>query len=194
MRKDKYRGLGGSLSAALLLFSWTALACRVGSVQSPTGFPTRPAVSASPSSVMESSNVYFNQEAGFSVTLPEGWRAAGPFEAVADQGWPHEVYAFGVSPSLDGGPGTSLVVVGKADGFSPEAFAAQQCGTCPPHPVESTQLGGVPAERIQVGGGGVPFSVEWTFVRTKGGIVGFSFRDPETLAPLPDVLESVVFE
>ena len=202
MRKDSSRRLGGWLVLGLLSFSGAVLACRVGAAQPPTASPppsvTRPpatqAASPSPISGPAGDNVYHNSVAGFYVTLPQGWQVAGPYQASPAQGWAHEIYAFGVSPSAEGGPGASMVVVGSADGFSLEAFAAQQCSACPSHPVESTQVGGMPAQRLQVGGGGVPFSVEWTFVQIKGQVVGFSFRDPATLAPLPDVLESVRFE
>jgi hypothetical protein len=60
--------------------------------------------------------------------------------------------------------------------------------------IEPEAGGGLEARGTQVGGGGVPFAVEWVLVERSGKLIGVSIHDPETLAPLENVLQSVTFD
>jgi hypothetical protein len=170
--------------AALLLLTTAALACAAPQPAAP------PTTAALPTP--DPGRVRFD-EGGFSMTLPQGWSVAGPFAAQVD-GAAYSLYALGIDPGASGGPGTSQIIVAEAAQLTAEAFAAAQCTTCPTSPFVDVQLGGLPARRIPIGGGGVPFVVEWTFVEREGKLIGFSIRDPETLATLEDVLRSVQFD
>lgn len=136
---------------------------------------------------------YRNAEGGFSLLLPDGWTVAGPYPVEVGSG-SYSLYTLGTDPGSSGGPGTSQMIIADVPAFTLEAFLLAQCSTCPEHPVVEATLGGLPARRTQVGGDGVPFTVDWTFVETEGKLVGFSIRDPETLAAREDVLGTIVFD
>ncbi len=192
MRSERRHALIIWVTSACLL-GWGLPAC-AGSRPDPTNTATSqpPPSVAVPSQppLSYQGSYYTNDRVGFSMTLPEGWSVAGPFD-VRTEGLAYQLYALGTDAAADGGPGMSRVVVGDASSLMVEAFAQQQCSVCPPHPVEDVALDGRPAQRVLIGGGGVPFTVEWTFVRVGGQMIGFSLHDPETLEPLADVLASV---
>jgi hypothetical protein len=186
------------MAAIVWMIGLTLSAC-AGAAASPSSTPLAvstnepPAATEGPAPQIPTAsegNLYTNEQGGFSLTLPDGWSAAGPFEVQAD-GLSYQSYALGLDPAAEGGPGMSRIVIGDASSLTLEAFVQQQCQTCPENPVEDVKLDGRPAQRVLIGGGGVPFTVEWTFVRLDGQMVGFSIHDPETLEPLPDVLGSV---
>jgi hypothetical protein len=186
-----------SANAALcLLPAWLSMACAGLSLSSPTAPPTpfaaRPPAPSAPSRTpaINTGNVYTDSQAGFSIRLPEDWTVAGPVKVQADN-VSYDLYVLGVAASPEGGPGMSRIVIGDASTLSVEAFVQQQCQTCPQNPVEDVSMDGRPAQRVLVGGGGVPFTVEWVFVRLDEHLVGFSLHDPETLEPLQGVLASV---
>jgi len=191
MRKERNLTYFGRLAMAGWLIGWSLLACaRVTSPATPTPAikGATPSTAASPDP--RQGGTYTNELAGFSMTLPENWNVAGPF-AVQGDNLSYQVYTLGVDAGSEGGPGMSRIVIGDASVLTVEGFTQQQCQTCPMNPVEHITLDGRPAQRVLVGGGGVPFMVEWTFVQLGGQLVGFSLHDPETLEPLPSVLESV---
>ncbi len=163
---------------SLLLLTAALAACAVpGSAATPTPEPGRVRI----------------DELGLSLILPDGWGLAGPFP-VESTGTSYSLYALGLNPGASGGPGSSQIIVADAALLTVEAFVAAQCTTCPTNPWAETQIGGLPARRTQVGGGGVPFSVDWVFVDHDGKLIGFSIRDPETLAPLENALQSIRFD
>jgi hypothetical protein len=88
----------------------------------------------------------------------------------------------------------SRVVVANASEWTPEEFALSQCSTCPENPIESLILGGLPASRTQVGGGGVPFMVTWYFIEHGDDLIALAIHDPETLEPLDEVIQSIQFK
>jgi hypothetical protein len=186
------------VAAAAWLIGLALPAC-AGATASPTSTPIVVSTSLPPAATDGSAtqasnasegNLYTNERAGFSLALPDGWSAAGPFEVQAG-GLSYQSYALGLDPAAESGPGMSRIVIGDASSLTVEAFIQQQCQTCPANPVEDISLDGRPAQRVLIGGGGVPFMVEWTFVRLDRQMVGFSIHDPETLEPLPEVLASV---
>ncbi len=77
---------------------------------------------------------------------------------------------------------------GTPGGGSLEEFAASQCSTCPEHRSEAVTLGTVPAERLSIGGGAVPFEKSWFFFENQGKRIGLAVHDPDTLDPLDEVL------
>ncbi|MEJ2758140.1 MAG: hypothetical protein P8046_06605 [Anaerolineales bacterium] len=73
-------------------------------------------------------------------------------------------------------------------------LALMQCSTCPDNGFEEVTLGGQPALRTQIGGGGVPFMVTWYYVEHGENLIGIDIHDPETLEPLTSVIESIQFQ
>jgi hypothetical protein len=130
----------------------------------------------------------------FSLDLPEGWDIFGPVEVTNDPDRPYESYRLGENPSASGGPGMSMVAIDRTASWTPEDFVLSQCSTCPESEFESITLGGVPASRTQIGGGGVPFAITWYFVEHAGNFIAFAIHDPETLEPLEEVIETIQFE
>jgi hypothetical protein len=186
-RRRRAAGSAGLL--AVLLVACAGLATPTETPEPPTAAP---AASAPPSATREpdQGNLYTNDQVGFSLVLPEGWNVIGP-EDVQAAGLSYQAYFLGPDATGEGGPGMSRIVIGDATTLTVDAFVRQQCQTCPEHPVEDVTLDGRPAQRVLVGGGGVPFTVEWTFVQLDGRTVGFSLHDFDTLEPLPEVLATV---
>jgi hypothetical protein len=168
----------------LIVFGLLALACEW---LTPGQTPLPPTATADP-------NRYVVAEAGMSLRLPEGWSVLGPQPNTTDPSRPYNLYLLGPDPGASGGPGTSTIAVLDAAQWTAEDFVQAQCSTCPAHPFEDTTVGGQPARRTQVGGGGVPFTVTWTFVEHEGKLIALAIHDPETLEPLEDVLQSIQFE
>jgi hypothetical protein len=133
-------------------------------------------------------------EGTFTLALPEGWDVAGPTVAGNDPDRPYEDWALGTDPTASGGPGTSHVAILDPAQWTAEDFALAQCSACPQNPFEDVVVGGKPARRTQVGGGGVPFTITWYFVEHNGKLIAFAIHDPETLEPLEDVIASIQFE
>jgi hypothetical protein len=158
--------------------------------------PGTPPATSAPSAIVEPSATvspearYVNDEAGFSLVLPEGWSAAGPFPVTIEGGGSYDLYILGLEPSAEGGPGTSRVFVADSAELTLEQFVLLQCSTCPEHPVEQTTLGSTSARATRIGGGSVPFEVEWFFVENSGRLIGLSIIDPETMESLNAVLQS----
>jgi hypothetical protein len=146
---------------------------------SPTGLPTLDPAR------------YYNEEGVFSLALPDGWSAIGPLEVSGDTEDTYNLYVLGADPAFDGGPGSSKIIVADAGLWTAGEFAVAQCGTCPEHPFEDVMLGGLPAQRTLIGGGAVPFTITWIFVENEGKLIGLAIHDPETLAPLEEVLQSI---
>jgi len=137
---------------------------------------------------------YFNTEAAISLVLPSGWGAAGPFAIDVPGQFEYDLYVLGISPSDSGGPGPSRLIVGDPSAMSLDSFAASQCGDCPKQPIEDAVLAGVPVRRTTIGGGSVPFRVEWMFLEHAGKVIGLSIHDPGTLESLQDVLQTLRLE
>jgi hypothetical protein len=137
---------------------------------------------------------YYNEEGGFTLALPDGWSAIGPLEVSSDTEDTYNLYVLGADPAFDGGPGTSKIIIADASLWTPLAFSVAQCGTCPEHPFEDVTLAGLPAQRTLIGGGAVPFTVTWHFLEAEGKLIGLAIHDPETLAPLEEVLQSIRFQ
>jgi hypothetical protein len=167
----------------------------VGACSAP-GTPPAPATLSvppgEPTAIAEAR--YVNIEGGFSLVLPEGWSAAGPFPVAIDGGGSYNLYTVGLEPSAEGGPGTSRIFVADAASLTPEQFVLLQCSTCPEHPVEPTTLGSTPARVTRIAGGSVPFEVEWFFVENTGRLIGLSIIDPETMESLDAALQSFRLE
>jgi len=137
---------------------------------------------------------YSNAEAAISLVLPTDWSAAGPFAIDIPGQFEYDLYVLGISPSDSGGPGPSRLIVGDPSTMSFEAFVASQCAHCPAQPIEDAVVAGVPVRRTTIGGGSVPFQVEWIFLEHAGKLIGLSIHDPGTLESLPDVLGSLRLE
>jgi hypothetical protein len=139
---------------------------------------------------------YMNEEARISLILPDGWDVAGPFPVsiTTDGSYDYHLYNLGIQPEASGGPGTSHLIVADPQKLTIEAFIQDQCSTCPIHPIETVMLGDVSAKRTIVGGGSVPFEIEWFFLEHNGSLIGLSIHDPETLETLDNVLQSIRLE
>ena len=66
------------------------------------------------------------------------------------------------------------------------------CSTCPENSFEEVTVGGKPGLRTEIGGGGVPMVITWTFVENQGKLIAFAIHDPQTLAPLNAVRNNFV--
>jgi hypothetical protein len=177
--------------AALLGSTLLVAACSAPGTPPATAAATSP---IEPSATVASEVQYVNEEGGFSLALPEGWSAAGPFPVAIDGGASYSLYNVGVEPSAESGPGTSRIFIADATSLTPEQFVLLQCSTCPEHPVEPTTLGSTPARVTRIGGGSVPFEVEWFFVENTGRLICLSIIDPETMESLDPVLQSFQLE
>ena len=119
------------------------------------GAVTPPRSTAAPSTPAE---CYFNNECKFSLVLPVGWWELGPLAmTLPGTGAGYSLYVLGPMPTESGGPGASMIVIADAAQMTLEQFAASQCSTCPGRSPEAVTLGTVPAERLLIGGGTVPF-------------------------------------
>ena len=98
------------------------------------------------------------------------------------------------APTESGGPGASMIVIADAAQLTLEQFAASQCSSCPGHSPEAMTLGTVPAVRLLIGGGTVPFEKTWFFVEHQGKRIGLAIHDPDTLQPLDEVLATFRLE
>lgn len=136
---------------------------------------------------------YYNAEGNFSLALPDGWEVFEPLTGGNDPDRAYTLYILGPDPA-PGGPGNSTIAIADSTQWTPEQFAQAQCSTCPANPFEDVMLGGTPARRTQVGGGGVPFTITWYFVENNGQLIALAIHDPETLEPLEDVIQSIRFE
>lgn len=143
------------------------------------------------STVQPAQNIF--GEGSFIIDLPDGWDISSE-EITSDPERPYMLFLLGENPTLDGGPGTSRVVIANAIQWTPEDFVLSQCSTCPINPFESTTLGGKPALQTEIGGGGVPIMITWYFVEYQGKLFAFALHDPQTLEPLDEVLASIQFE
>lgn len=139
-------------------------------------------------------NSYTNTQGGFSLHLPTGWKVIGPIEAVNVADHTFDLYRLGIDPGPSGGPGPSSIAIADPDLWTPESFAISQCSTCPVNPFEEITLGGLPALKTSVGGGGVPFTSTWYFVEHLGNLIALDIHDEETLEPLEDVIQSIQFQ
>jgi hypothetical protein len=138
---------------------------------------------------------YVNADGGFSLVLPEGWSVLGPLPVtVPESGASYTLYVLGAAPTESGGPGASMIVIAEATELTPELFAASQCSTCPAYPPEAVTLGSVPAQRLLIGGGTVPFEKSWFFFENRGKRIGLAVHDPDTLKPLDAVLATLRLE
>lgn len=130
----------------------------------------------------------------FSLNLPPGWDVSGPETISSDPNRPYDLYRLGVDPSSSSGPGTSHVIIANASEWTPKELAFLQCSTCPPGDFEPLTIGGKPALRTQIGGGGVPIFITWYYIEHRGNLIALAIHDPETLQPLEDVIGSIQFE
>jgi len=133
---------------------------------------------------------YINHEAKLSLALPQGWDSAGPFP-VAVGSSAYNLYLLGPDPSPNAGPGASRLIVAADEALTVEAFLESQCSTCPPAELTTSNLNGMKVQRSTLGGGGVPFVVEWIFLERDGVLTGLSIHDPDTLETLETVLETL---
>lgn len=157
--------------------------------------PSAPAVSPSATTPSgASTDRYYNAVDGFSLQIPHGWKVTGPTIATNDPIRPFDLYFLSVNPQTGTGPGTSLIAVLDPDQWDIEQFAQSQCSTCPVNPVEPFRIGEITAQRTQIGGGGVPHRITWTFFESKGKLIGLAIHDPQTLEPLEDVIQSLRLE
>ena len=106
----------------------------------------------------------------------------------------YSLYVLGPAPTESGGPGVSMIVIADAAQMTLEQFAASQCSTCPGHSPEAVTLGAVPAERLLIGGGTVPFEKSWFFCKHQGRRIGLAIHDPDTLESLDEVLATLRLE
>ena len=136
---------------------------------------------------------YHNPEAGISLVLPYGWRTAGPTSIALGEST-YNLYTMGLDPESSGGPGLSQLIVAQEEEITIDAFLQAQSAACDPHPLQVSTLNGIEVQRTLVGGGGVPFEVEWVFLPHNGLLIGLSLRNPETMATLENVLETLQLE
>ena len=151
-----------------------------------TAGPTAPATA-------EESGRYLNEEAGISLVLPLDWSASGPYPVSVGE-TSYNLYLLGLDPSPNAGPGVSRLIVAEDDKLSIEAFILSQCSTCPSLEIADATLNGIPIQRTVIGGGGVPFEVEWNFLDRGGRLVGLSVHGPQTMGTLNDVLQTLHLE
>ena len=147
------------------------------------------ATSAAPTSAAEPDR-YVNEEAGISLILPAGWGSAGPFPVAVDNS-SYDLYLLGPDASPNAGPGASRLIVAADEALTVEAFLESQCTTCTPAEISNSIINGIQVQRALLGGGGVPFIVEWVFLDRDGRLVGLSIHDPDTLETLEPVLETL---
>ena len=156
--------------------------------------PVEPAPDDLPQEPTEETAIPLFGPGTLSLDLPSGWDVAGPDMVVADDGRSYESYSLGEDPTSSGGPGMSHVIIADASIWTPEELVLMQCSTCPDNGFEPVTVGGKPAVRTQIGGGGVPMMVTWTYVENNGKLIGFAIHDPQTLDPLDGVIETIIFE
>lgn len=130
----------------------------------------------------------------FSFDLPDGWDIFGPEKINDDQGRSYDLYLLGEDPTSSDGPGISQVIVASADQWTPQDLAQAQCSTCLDNGFEEVAVAGKSAQRTQIGGGGVPIVITWYYVENHGNLIAFALHNPQTLAPLDAVIETIVFE
>jgi len=175
-----------SLVAMLCALAALIGACSAGA--------TPPAAATAPPPPILAETRYVNAEGRFRLALPEGWSAAGPFAIPVDGGGTYNLYTLGLEPSAEGGPGISRVIVADAADLTVDQFLTLQCSIRPQHPVEAVTPGSVSAQATRIGGGSVPFEVEWYFVEHAGKLIGLSIIDPETMETLIPVVQSLRLE
>ena len=178
-----------------LLYAWFVIgllilsACALRSVESEMPLPTE--------ELPEPTEVLAESVFGpgtFSFELPSGWDIFGPEIITDESNRSYQLYLLGEDPTNNDGPGISKVIIANADHWTPEELALIQCSTCLPNEFEPVMVGGKPGVRTQIGGGGVPFEVTWYYIENQGNLIGFALHDPQTLAPLDQVIESIIFE
>lgn len=169
-------------------------ACTVGAEPSIATSPSEPAPPppASPTAASGADH-YVNLDAGISLVLPEGWSTSGPYPVSVGE-TSYNLYLLGLDPSPNSGPGASRLIAAADEQLSLSAFLESQCSTCPPAEVAPSTLNGVSVQRAVIGGGGLPFDVEWVFLDHDGRLVGLSIHDPQTLETLNGVLETLRLE
>ncbi len=169
-----------------------AAGCNLGGAVTPAPSTAVPATEQAHATPAER---YFNTEGKFSLVLPVGWLELGPLAmTLPETGAGYSLYILGTAPTESGGPGASMIVIADAAQMTLEQFAASQCSTCPGHSPEAVTLGTVPAERLLIGGGTVPFEKTWFFFEHQGRRIGLAIHDPETLEPLDEVLATLRLE
>jgi hypothetical protein len=178
-----------ALALALLLGACAAGAEPIIATDTPEPASSLP---ASPTSPAEADR-YVNPDAGISLILPAGWSTSGPYPVSVGE-TSYNLYLLGLDPSPNSGPGASRLIAAVDEQLSLSAFLESQCSTCPPAEVTAATLNGVPVQRAVIGGGGVPFEVEWVFLDHDGRLVGLSIHDPQTLETLTSVLETLRLE
>ena len=187
----EHKGLAWAL--VIVLIALAALACNLGETTA------RPTETVSPATMPDSPPAdegrYANTEGGFSLVLPEGWSVLGPLAVtVPETGAGYSLYVLGAAPTESAGPGASMIVIADAAQLTIQEFSASQCYTCPQNHSEEAMLGTVPAERLRVGGGTVPFDESWFFVEHHGRRIGLAVHDPDTPEPLNEVLAALRLE
>jgi hypothetical protein len=178
-----------AIAVALILSACTAGAEPVISTSTPEPAPSLP---ASPTAA-SGADRYVNLDAGISLVLPEGWSAAGPYPASAGDS-SYNLYLLGPDPSPNAGPGASRLIAAADDTLTLTGLLESQCSTCPSAEVTPATLNGISVQRAVIGGGGVPFEVEWVTLDHNGRLVGLSIHDPQTLETLNNVLETLRLE
>lgn len=188
-----------SLLVALLLFSACSLQPVSSTTNQPDGFQ-EPDVSVDmPAEEYPDTPADLPAESvfgpgTFSLDLPEGWDVFGP-ETIQDaSGRSYQIYLLAPDQGYLEGPGASKVIVANAVEWTPQDLALNQCSTCLDNGYEDLTLGGLPAQRTEIGGGGVPFTITWYFVEHNGNLIGIAIHDPDTLEPLTNVVESIQFQ
>jgi len=176
------------LTLVLAALALIVPACNLGGAAAPP-------LEASATSTASQDERYINDEGGFSMVLPEGWSVLGPLPVtVPESGAAYNLYVIGAAPTESGGPGASMIVIAEATQLTLELFAASQCSTCPAQPPQAVTLGTVPAQRLLIGGGSVPFEKSWFFFEHQGKRIGLAVHDPDTLEPLDEVLATLRLE
>jgi len=176
------------LTLVLAALALIVPACNLGDAAAPP-------LEATATSTAAQDKRYVNDEGGFSLVLPEGWSVLGPLPMTLSEGGAgYNLYVLGEAPSESGGPGASMIVIADAAQMTLEQFSASQCSACPGHSPEAVALGAVPAERLLIGGGTIPFEKAWFFFEHQGRRIGLAIHDPDTLEPLDEVLATLRLE
>jgi hypothetical protein len=179
------------VSSLLLIGLFTSSCVSVAAVEVPAADKIEKM--GNPTAASDSAVRYVNQEGGFSLVLQKEWQVVGPI-SISQDGITYDSYALGVDPAASGGPGTSRIIIADDAVLSIEEFVRLQCSTCSQPALESIWMGEYPAIRVEIGGGDVPITVEWTFIKKDGQLFGFSLHDSRTLEPLDAVLQTLVFD